>query len=413
MTENMINQSFDAALTSPEFFANPYLVYDNLRESAPVYWSEAWSAWVITRYEDVMFVLKQSDLFSSAGRVRYLLETLPDEARQQVAALERHYDIGIAHSDPPDHTRLRGLLKRVFTPRMVAQWEPRIAEVVNELLDAAQDKGSLDIIHDVAYPLPATIIAEMLGAPNSDIALFRDWAVAINRLFEKGGTMTVDSAMAAQDSLYEMRDYIEKLSVLKRENPTDDIVSKLVTAEADADKLSIGELVSTCVTFFVAGHETTTNLIGNGMLALLQHPEQMQALKADSSRINPAIEEMLRYDPSVPRGWRIAKTDVEIGGQTIQTGALVFPILASANRDSEYFPDPNTFDIARKGEKHLAFGHGIHYCIGAPLARIEGAIAMNAMLERLPNLQLATNDLTWRHDMAIRSLEALPVTFDN
>lgn len=411
MTLNMIDNAHDAALTSPDFFANPYPIYDQLREQAPVYWSDAWSAWVLTRYDDVMFVLRRADVFSSAGRVRYLLKALPDEARQQVKALERHYDIGIAHSDPPDHTRLRGLLKRVFTPRMVGQWQPRIEAVVNELLDAAIERGALDIIHDMAYPLPATIIAEMLGAPNNDIALFRDWAVAINRLFEKGGKMTAASATAAQDSLHEMRDYITQLSTIKRDNPADDILSQLVTAEAEAEKLTLDELVSTCVTFFVAGHETTTNLIGNGMLALLQHPPQMAALKADPAQMNAAIEEMLRYDPSVPRGWRIAKTDVEMGGQTIQAGALVFPMLAAANRDPDHFEEPNTFDIGRVQNKHLAFGHGIHYCIGAPLARLEGALAISAMLARLPDLQLAAADLRWRHDMAIRSLEALPVTF--
>ena len=406
--ENMTD--FENILNSDEFFADPYPTYGRLREEAPVYWSENWSAWVLTRYDDVMQVLRQSERFSSAGRVRYLLDTLPDSARQQVKALERHYDIGLAHSDPPDHTRLRNLLNRVFTPRMVENWRERIETVTNELLDAVEPQGTMDIIHDLAYPLPATIIAEMIGAPNQDIAYFREWAVAINRLFEQGGRMSEQSAKAAQDSLYEMRDYIAELSEIKRQNPSDDILGRLVSAEADEDKLTIGELVSTCVTFFVAGHETTTNLIGNGMLALLQHPEQLDKLKNNPELIHSAIEEMLRYNPSVPRGWRITKEDVTLRGQTIKQGSLVFPILSSANRDPLAFPDPDSFDIERNAKRHLAFGYGIHFCLGAPLARLEGAIVINTLLQRFPNIQLASDTVTWRRDIAIRSLDNLPVT---
>ncbi len=404
--------TFDNALTSDAFFADPYPIYRQLREEAPVYWSEIWSAWVLTRYDDVMKVLRHSDLFSSAGRVRYLLEQLPEETRQQVNALERHYDIGLAHSDPPDHTRVRNILTKIFTPRMVENWRGRITDVVNALIDKVQAQGHMDIIHDIAYPLPATIIAQMLGAPDSDIDRFREWAVAINRLFEKGGRMTDESALDAQHSLYGMRDYILKLSDIKRQHPTDDIIGRLVSAEDNEERLSNAELVSTCVTFFVAGHETTTNLIGNGMLALLQHPDQMQTLTQNPSLIGTAIEEMLRYDPSVPRGWRIAKEDVAIDGHTIQKGALIFPILAAANRDPDYFDTPDIFDIQREQRRHLAFGYGIHFCIGAPLARLEGAIAINTLLARLPDVRIIDDmTLTWRHDVAIRSLNDLPVQF--
>jgi len=406
--------NFDTELTSPEFFANPFPTYHRLRTEAPVYWCEAWSAWVITRYDDVMSVLHQPDKFSSAGRVRYLLDTLLPDARQQVAALEGHYDIGLAHSDPPDHTRLRKLLTKVFTPRMVETRRERVKTVTHQLIDHAKQKGHIDIIHDIAFPLPATIIAEMLGAPDSDIELFRDWAVAINRLFEDGGKMSPRSALAAQESLYHMRDYITKLREEKLKNPADDILTKLVHAESDDEQLTLAELVSTCVTFFVAGHETTTNLIGNGMLALLQHPDQMQYLRNNPDRIGAAVEEMLRYDPSVPRGWRIVMQDVELRGQTIPKGALIFPMLAAANRDPAHFPDPDVFNIERKNGKHLAFGYGIHFCLGAPLARLEGAVVIQTLLERLPTVRLVEDEpLTWRHDIAIRSLASLNVTFDS
>lgn len=406
-----MSANFDELLQSDAFFQNPYPVYQQLREQAPVYWCDAWGAWVITRYDDVMEVLRDSERFSSAGRVSYLLRQLPDNARLQVAALERHYDIGLAHSDPPDHTRLRALLNRVFTPRMVEARRARVAEVVNNLIDTVEAQGEMDIINDIAYPLPATIIAEMIGAPNEDIALFREWAVAINRLFEKGGRISETSAKAAQNSLHIMKDYITRLVEERRKNPQDDIISRLATAEHEADKLTIGELVSTAVTFFVAGHETTTNLIGNGMLALLQHPDQMRLLRENPALINATIEEVLRYEPSVPRGWRIVKEDVTLRGQTIPQGALIFPILAAANRDPSQFPDPARFDIQREGNKHVAFGYGIHFCLGAPLARLEGGVVINTILQRLPQIQLATDALHWRHDIAIRSLDALPVTF--
>ncbi|MCC6616798.1 MAG: cytochrome P450 [Anaerolineae bacterium] len=401
---------FDAQLTSDAFFAEPYTIYRDLREQAPIYWCEAWGAWVLTRYDDVMFTLRRSDLFSSAGRVKYLLRQLPSPARQQIAALERHYDIGLAHSDPPDHTRLRMILTSVFTPRMIAERRARIAEVVDELIDRALDAGHMDVIADFAYPLPATIIAEMIGAPRRDIGLFREWAVAINRLFERGGRITETSARAAQDSLYVMRDYILEMVRERQRQPQDDLLGRLVAAESEADRLSVDELVSTAVTFFVAGHETTTNLIGNGALALLQHPDQRQLLREDPALMPDAIEEMLRYDPSVPRGWRIAREDVTIDGQTIDRGALVFPILAAANRDPAHFPDPDRFDIRRVQDRHVAFGYGIHFCLGAPLARLEGAIALEALFRRLPEMQLDGSPLSWRHDVAIRSLNSLPVT---
>jgi cytochrome P450 len=251
----------------------------------------------------------------------------------------------------------------------------------------------------------------MIGAPNRDIHRFREWAVAINNLFALGGRISLEAARSAQDCLGEMRQYIAELSQFKKAQPGDDILSRLLSAEADEERLTIDELVSTCVTLFVAGHETTTNLIGNGTLALLQHPEQVQLLRETPAMMPQAVEEMLRYDPSVPRGWRIAKQDVELGGETIGQGSLVFPILAAANRDPDAFPQPNRFDIQREMNKHVAFGHGIHYCLGAPLARVEGAVAMQSLLQRFPNLHLSTDSLTWKHDVAIRSLESLPVAW--
>jgi hypothetical protein len=409
MDNSMSESNFDHQLAALEFYADPHPVFHQLREQAPVYWSEAWGAWLLTRYDDVSAVLRQADRFSSAGRVRYLLEQLPSETRRQVSAVERHYEIGLAHSDPPDHTRLRALLNRVFTPRMIEERRPRIQRVVDDLLDQIADNGQMDIIADFAYPLPATIIAEMIGAPSSDIALFRQWATDVNRLFELGGRIEASSAQALQTSLQGMKAYIAGLVAERQRQPQDDILGRLVAAEEQADKLTLDELASTAVTFFVAGHETTTNLIGNGLLALLRHPDQLAELRDNPALINSAVEEMLRYDPSVPRGWRIATQDVEMRGKTIRKGALLFPILSAANRDPEHFPDPDRFDIRRQPNRHLAFGYGIHFCLGAPLARLEAEVAVNTILRRFPDIQLADAPLTWRRDIAIRSLNALNV----
>ena len=401
--------TFDSVLNSDDFYQNPHAAFHYLRQHAPVYWSDGWGAWVLTRYDDVMQILRRPELFSSAGRVTYLLQQLPEDVRAQVQHLERHFAIGLAHSDPPDHTRLRGLLNKVFTPRMGEMWRPRIHAVTQQLIDRAQVSGEVDIIRDIAYPLPATIIAEMIGAAPEDIPLFRDWAADINNLFALGGRISAAAAERAQNSLAVMREYIIGLAQARRRQPAKDIIGRLVAAEVEGEQLTINELVSTCVTLFVAGHETTTNLIGNGMYLLLRHPQQLHLLKDQPSLIESAIEEILRCEPSVPRTWRIVRESTVLGDQHIPQGAMVFPILSAANRDPAYFNDPDRFDIQRSSNKHLAFGYGIHFCLGAPLARVEGAIAINILLDQLPGIQMADEPI-WHRDIAIRSLRSLRVT---
>jgi cytochrome P450 len=302
-------------------------------------------------------------------------------------------------------------LSKAFNSRLIEARQPRIQALVDQLLDEVVANGRMDIIHDLAYPLPATIIAEIIGAPAEDIDLFRQWAIGINRLFESGGRVTPASVKAAQDSLLEMRVYIGRLIGKRRQEPGDDILSHLVAAEQQADRLSVAELVSTAVTLFVAGHETTTHLTGNGMLALLRQPDQVQKLKENPALITGAVEEMLRYDTAVQRGWRIAAEDIEIDGCRIKKGELVLPMLGAANRDPAEFPEPDRFDICRQDNKHLGFGYGIHFCLGAPLARLEAPIAINTLLRRFPNLQLETKALSWRQDIALRGLIELPVVF--
>ena len=405
--------SLDHLLTAPAFFTNPYPAYHRLRAEAPVYWSEAWGGWVLTRYRDVVAVLRDPRLYSSAGRVTYLLAQLPADVRAAAAPLERHYEVGLAHSDPPAHTRLRAILNRAFAARRVEALRPRVQQVVDELLDAAEARGDgrLDIIADLAYPLPATVIAEMIGAPTEDRDRFRDWAIGINALFSHGGRVTVEGVRQAQASLLEMREYIRALVADHRAHPRDSLLGLLVSAGDQGETLTEAELVATCVTLFVAGHETTTHLIGNGVLALLQHPQALAELRARPALAESAVEELLRYDTSVQRGWRIARTDVEWDGHLIRPGQMVLPMLGAANRDPAQFPDPDRLDLARRDNRHLGFGFGIHFCLGAPLARLEAPLALNALLARFPRLALTDAPLHWRQDVALRGLLALPVVY--
>ncbi|MBI1294777.1 cytochrome P450 [bacterium] len=407
----MNTTSFDHLLTSPEYYVDPYPVFARLRAEAPVYWSEAWSGWILTRYDDIVTVLHDPARFSSAGRIRYLLAQLPEEQRRHAALLERHYDVGLAHADPPDHTRLRALLNRFFTPRHLESLRPRIHALVDEMLDCHAAARRMDVIHDLAYPLPAIIVLEMIGAAAEDRDLLRDWALGINRLFAAGGRTSLEAVDAALACLAGIRAYIADLADQRRRQPREDLISHLVHA-GEGERLSEGELLATCVTLFVAGHETTTNLIGNGLLALLRHPEQMRQLAANPALILPAMEELLRYDTPVPRGWRLAKVDAEIGGQHIRTGDLLLPMIGAANRDPAYFANPDVIDFQRVDNRHLGFGYGIHFCLGAPLARLEVPAVFNALLARFPALRLDESaPLTWRRDVALRGIESLPVVW--
>ena len=397
---------FDTLLTSPDFYQNPHHPLAILRAEAPVFWSEGWGVWVLTRYDDVVATLKNYNDFANFGRVTHLIKQLPDEASEAKKALLSHYEKGLAHTDPPIHTRLKELLKRAFTPRMVAEWSVRIETVVDDLIDQLQQKGQFDLLQSFAYPLPSTIIGEMLGVPPEDVHLFQGWALAINQLFEKGGHITVNSATNAYNNLLEMRAYIGDLVAQKRKKPTDDIIGNLVKIEAEGERLSIDELVSTVVTFFVAGHDTTTNLISNGIYLLLQHPDVYAQLSDEPELVETAVSEILRLEPSVPRMWRIAARDVEIGGQPIRKGQMIFPMLSAANRDPAHFPNPDHFSLTRKNMKHVAFGVGIHYCIGAPLARLEGGIALRKLIKAFPTLKLSETP-RWSEDIAIRRLESL------
>ena len=398
---------FDSLLTDPAFFADPSPAYAALRRTAPVYWSAAWRGWVLTRYADIAAVFRDPARFSSVGRVGYLLDQLPPALQAQAAPLYRHYAVGLAHADPPDHTRLRAILNRHFTPRRLERLRPRIRGLVDFLLTQAAETGRMDLIAGLAYPLPAIVVLELLGAPGEDRELFRGWALGVNALFAKGGQTDAQGVAAALAALAEMRAYLLELFAARRRQPADDLISLLLHA-GEEERLSEQELVSTCVTLFVAGHETTTNTLGNGVLALLRQRREWERLAAQPSLAETAVEELLRYDTPVQRGWRLAKEAAVIRGVEIPAGSLLLPMLGAANRDPHAFPDPDRLEITRQSDRHLGFGVGIHFCLGAPLARMELTEALTQLATRFPGLRLDESaPLHWRPDIALRGVEAL------
>ncbi len=312
--------------------------------------------------------------------------------------------------DPPDHTRLRGLVK-AFSPKLIDQMHGRIEMLTNDLLDAVQGRGRMDLIRDYALPLPATIIAEMLGVPVEDRHVFHRGTNAIISAASSSWAM-----LKAVPSAWSLIRYIRKIVRMRGADPHDDLVSALARAEEAGDTLSEDELLAMVFLLLAAGHETTVNLIGNGTLALLEHPDQMDKLRNDPALIKPAVEELLRYTSPVEMATeRYAREDVTMAGVTIPRGEMVFAVIASANRDERQFADPDTLDVTREPNKHLAFGLGPHFCLGAPLARLEGKIAINTLLRRIPDMRLtaAPDAPRWRRGLLLRGLESLPVAFGN
>jgi len=394
---------FDPRL--PEFHANPYPFYHALREKDPVHQSPM-GFWVLTRYDDVVTSLRDPrygrDGFAPLLKANYELE-----------GSEGDFPRSMLWRDPPDHTRLRALVNKAFTPRVIEGMRTRIQTIVDGLLDKVQGARSMDVIDDLAYPLPVTVICEMLGVPIGDQDAIRGWSSDIARSLDAIGLVgDPDIVARGAKARRHLADYFLRLLPERRKHPQADLLSLLIAVEEQGDKLNEGELLAMCLLLFIAGHETTVNLIGNGTLALLEHPDQMAKLKDDPALIASAIEELLRYDSPVQRTARITNADVEIGGRKIPSGSMVVATIGAANRDPSHFPDPDRLDIARSENRHVSFGFGIHFCIGAPLARVEGQIALGTLLRRMPGLALqagATPD--WRESSTLRGLKKLPVTF--
>jgi len=387
----------------PEFHADPYPFYRRLREQDPVHQSPL-GIWVLTRYDDTVMVLRDPR-FGREGMAELM------EARLGVPARPANTR-DMLFRDPPDHTRLRALVSRAFTPRVVEAMRPHIQEIVDGLLDAVESARGMDVIEDLAYPLPVTVICEMLGVPVADQDIFKQWSADIARSLDAAILPAGSEVMTrGQESGDAIREYFRSLIAVRRKSPQPDLLSALIAAEEQGDKLSEPELVATCVLLLIAGHETTVNLIGNGILALLRHPDQLQALADNPALIQTGVEELLRFDGPVQRTGRMTMADVEIGGRQIPKNSIVAAVIGAANRDPAHFPDPDRLDVTRRENRHIAFGFGIHFCLGAPLARIEGQVAIGTLLRRWPTLKLVSDTPEWRESSVLRGLKTLPVTF--
>ena len=401
-------------LNSAEFLRNPYPVYELLRTNDPIHWSAENNYWILTRYADIVSLIQNNHL--SSNRIGAHASRMPLAAKEHFRPFFTAVSSWMLMIDPPDHTRLRGLVSKAFTPRVVENMRSLVQRLVDDMLAGVAERGHMDVMADLANPLPATVIAEMLGVPATDQQDFKAWSDDIAM-----GLSGIDSARTkeelfalydlAQNSFLALASYFREKVTELRQNPRDNLLSALIQAEERGDRLTEDELFANCVLLMIAGHETTTNLIGNGILALLRNPEQKKALAQNPDLIASAVEELLRYDSPVQKMGRIALNDIHVGGKLLKQGDLVCFSFAAANRDAEQFALPAQLELARKPNRHLAFGHGLHYCVGAALARLEGQIAINAILLRLPEFRLEAEDLEWHRNFTLRGLKSLPVTF--
>jgi cytochrome P450 len=393
----------------PRFRSDPYPMYRRLRERDPVHRSRLTGGIVLTRYADCEAVLKDAR-FSVDDRKRPDYQKNIEQAlKNGIMTRDEIDDRGsMLRLDPPDHTRLRSLVSKAFTPRTVETLRPRIEQIVEQQLDSIESAGGMDVIRDLAYPLPVTVIAEMLGIPIEDRERFKHWSDEAVRSLGFG---SIEDARRSAQANRELRAYLEPIVEQCRREPREDLISALVAAEEQGDKLSTDEVFSTIILLLVAGNETTTNLIGNGLLALLRNPSQLNILRGDPSLIENAVEELLRYDSPVQFTSRMPLNDVDLGGRTLSAGREVLLVLGAANRDPAQYDDPERLDVTRQDVHHLSFSHGIHFCLGAPLARLEGRIALLALVQRFPSLRLATSEPRRGDNILLRGLAELPVAF--
>lgn len=388
--------------------ADPYPYYAWLRINHPVYFDEAHGFWLLSRYADVAAALHDPRLRSERSTS---LEALKEAGAEDLGLVFRAQDDMTLFCDPPKHTRLRALMQKAFTPKSLEAMRASVQDIVDELLDAASSAGRIELMEQFANRLPMYVISEMLGVAREDRERFITWVNDFNTFTGKVNTTAEENDRAVR-SMRAMFDYFGARIEALRVHPHPCLLNDLVQAELQGDRLTHHELLANCALLLAAGYETTANLIGNGMLALLRHPQQMQRLRREPSLMAGAIEEMIRYDGSVQFTGRQAAADLEIGGQRIRAGEFVMLLFGAANRDPARFERPDEFDIARRDNKHLGFGHGAHYCLGAPLARLEAHVAFTALLARLPDVQLATDRLEWRDNFSVRGPVALPLAFD-
>ncbi len=384
---------------APEVKRNPYPYFAHLRDHSPVYWVESLKSWAVSRYDDVASIAKNTQLFSSAPIIPAILgdQNPVPEVNWMISA------------DPPAHTALRKLVNKAFTPRMVAALEPRINEIVAQLLDQIAEKGGeFDLVHDFSTPLPLMVIAQMLGIEPERYREFKQWSDDMIRA-TGGEEVSPAERERLHGSMDEMRSYFEQAIAERRRNSREDLIGALVRAEEDHHQLTAREVLAMCLLLLLGGNETTTNLIGSTVLTLLSHSAELAKLRADLTLVPQMIEEMLRYEAPAQALLRQATADTKIAGSTIPAGSGVMILYGSANRDERQFPNPDVFDVTRNPQEHLAFGFGIHYCIGAPLARLEARIAMDGFLRRFPKVSLRDQRREWIDSFVVREPESLPL----
>jgi hypothetical protein len=393
-------------LLDPEVLADPYPLYHKLRSHDPVHWDPFLHAWVVTRYADVVQVLHHF----SAKRT----PTPEQLSALNLSALNPIAEVMVRQMlflDPPDHTRLRALASAAFTPRRVEQLRSHIQEVMNRLLDAVVSNGSMDVIADFAGPAPAIVTAELLGVPASDHAQLKEWSQDFAEMLGNF-QHNPDRFPRVLRSVENLCSYFRSAMREQQVHPREGLVQAMMGAEIEGARLTEEEVIANLIVTMVGGLETTTNLIGNGVLTLLRHPSELDRLRADSSLIPSAVEELLRYESPSQHTARLAPADVDLGGKVIRKRQAVIAVMGAGNRDPERFPEPDRLDITRKNNQHLAFGWAAHFCFGAALARLEGQIAFDMILRRLPQLRLnAQGPLVWRHNLGLRGLTSLPVAF--
>lgn len=404
-----------ADLLGPAALADPYPVFASLREQDPVHWDAKYRSWFITSFEDVTEALREPRFTSNRitpYREKILSRPGTDPLLREAFGV---LDDWMVFKDPPDHTRLRRLLSRAFTPRSVSRMRPAIEAIAEELLDRVIARGDnhVDLIADYAYPLTASVIAEMLGVPKQDRDRFKDWSDQISGLVF-GSLGDEDRHRRGAEGMTELTGYLGDLVAAHQRSEADDLISMLIAARDDDDSLSHDEVIATGVLLLFAGHETTTNLIGNGILALLEHPGQQTGLDAtDPARVNGLVEELLRYDGPAKSVVRLVTEDMTWRGKQMKAGERVFLFLSSANRDPDAFENPDTFDVGRRPGRQLGFSAGLHYCLGAPLARLETSIAVPAALGRLPGLALDPHStISWAPTLLTRGMSRFPATYE-
>jgi len=389
---------------SPEFTRDPYPIYDALRRTQPIFFSEALNLWFMSAYEDVAALLRDRRLGRAIDRDE---ADLPPK-NPKYAPFNKLSEHSMFDKEPPDHTRLRSLVHKVFTPRRVENMRIQIQAITDDLLDTAQPHGSMDLLEDFAVPLPVTVIAALLGVPEADRHLLRPWSRDIVALYELNHTP--EAAERAIQASIDFSDYLRQLARQRKVTPFDDLISALATVEEAGDVLTEDELISTCVLLLNAGHEATVNVIGNGMWALFQNPDQFRLLRDHPETTKTAVEEMMRYDTPLQLFRRWVLEDIDYKGFSLKRGQEIALLFGAANRDPAQFEHPNQLDITRADNPHISFSLGIHYCLGAPLARLELQIAIATLMRRLPNMRLSSTP-EYRDGYVIRGLKALNVEF--